>query len=759
MGAVALAVAAAAGAGYWASRGRGQQGKPGPTGPAAVTTTEGTWAFEPVPDAFSPDALLDLRPLNEEVAGVSGFVGRTADGAGFALGDGTPVRFWAVTPYVQRGGEPGALEHHARFLAKRGVNMVRYHGQLGPKAKGDPDVALDEPDRGGIDEAWRLVAAMKAEGIYTTISPYWAHAMTPVPARWGIEGWPEGKAPNGLLYFNDALRDAYKRWLRDLLSEPNPYTGIPLAEDPALAIIQLQNEDSMLFWTMQDVEGRQLEALGRKFGDWLARQYGSIGAAARSWGGDRMDGDDFDRGVVGIHLVWEWTQPRGGGRKARLDDQLRFFAETMRDFNREIGRYLREDLGCRQLVNAGNWKTADPIRLGDVERWTYTANDVVAVNRYYSPVHVGPDRGWRIDAGDRYVDASALRDPRGMPTNIRQVAGFPTILSETRWVPPSGYQSESPFLMAAYAGLCGIDGIYWFSTAEPEWSIEDRAEWDAASRKKWDVGNPMVLGQFPAAALAYRRGDIAEGAPAVVEHRGLDDLWGRRAPIIAEDPSYDPNRDLGDAARRPDLDGVVDPRAFLVGPVVVDFGRRGAAAEVAGLGRYIDGDRIDSITGQVSLDAGAGVCTIDAPRAQGAAGFLGDRGAVELADLAVRTEMPYAAILAVALDGEPLATSRRVLVQIGTVARPEGWSARPTRFEAEGGGGVLEGQRIESTGGMPWRIAEGLGSIEVRNSVLSDAVALDPNGMPTAAIPVERRGDALRLELSIDALYVVLRAD
>ena len=55
-----------------------------------------TWVFNPGRDAFKDDALLDLRSLNEKEAGATGFVKRSADGSGFTLGDGTPVRFWAV---------------------------------------------------------------------------------------------------------------------------------------------------------------------------------------------------------------------------------------------------------------------------------------------------------------------------------------------------------------------------------------------------------------------------------------------------------------------------------------------------------------------------------------------------------------------------------------------------------------------------------------------------------------------------------------
>src|SRR5438045_426068 len=54
----------------------GQDGKP-----------PGTWAFTHAPDPFDNKAMLDLRHLNEGVAGESGFLKLTPDGRGFALGN------------------------------------------------------------------------------------------------------------------------------------------------------------------------------------------------------------------------------------------------------------------------------------------------------------------------------------------------------------------------------------------------------------------------------------------------------------------------------------------------------------------------------------------------------------------------------------------------------------------------------------------------------------------------------------------------
>jgi hypothetical protein len=159
-------------------------------GEARPSATAGTWPFLPERDSFSPEAMFDLRNLNETTAGQNGFVRISKNGESFVLGDGKPARFWAVTTYVQRDRSTEDLAHHARFLAKRGVNMVRLHGELESK---DKNANLTDVDRKTIQEAWKLVAAMKKEGIYTTISPYWAASLKHVPASWGIEGWPENQ--------------------------------------------------------------------------------------------------------------------------------------------------------------------------------------------------------------------------------------------------------------------------------------------------------------------------------------------------------------------------------------------------------------------------------------------------------------------------------------------------------------------------------------------------------------------------------------
>ena len=297
---------------------------------------------------------------------------------------------------------------------------------------------------------------------------------------------------------------------------------------------------------------------------------------------------------------------------------MQFFTETMHAFNKMIGDYLKKELGCKQLVNAGNWRTADNVTMLDAERWSYTANEVMAVNRYYGGAHEGQNNGWAIVNGDRFTDDCAMLHPREMPLTLKQVDGFPMMITESSWVPPQGYQSEGPFLVAAYQSLTGIDAYYWFATGEEDWRQPGSANGFLPSEGKWVCATPMLMGQWPAAALMYRLGYIKQGEPVVYEQRSLADLWRRRMPIIAEDAGYDPNRDKANMSKESNVKDGVNPLAYLVGPVVVKYGGDPSKSRAVDLSPYHsggqEGDSVDHRPVVHGLRQGA----VRAQRPQGA---------------------------------------------------------------------------------------------------------------------------------------------
>lgn len=731
---------------------------------ASPTTQEPeTWAFEPPVDTFSDDALLDLRSLNEDVAGQHGFVRLSEDGASFVRGDGEAIRFWAVNTGAYRAhpkrGAPD-LERHARFLAKRGVNMVRFHGNV-TVAGDDPD-AIDEGER---DALWRTVAAMREQGIYVTFSPYWAVSSRVTPGADGLLMGGKAKHHGGL-FFDPRLQRAYRSWWRQVLVPENPYTGIPLKDDPALAILQFQNEDSLLFWTVGAIEGEAARALRRRFFAFAVGRYGSADAARRAWDGARVDGDDPAREELGLFHVWELTRAgnvtrRGSeGQRARAADQTEFLTELMVRFHEETVQFLEEELGCRALVNAGNWKTADDARLLDAERYAQSVTDVVALNRYVTGLHLGEHVGWAIVAGDRFTDESLLRRPRAFPLNVRQVAGRPTMITESTWVPPLSRQAEGPFLVAAYGALTGLDAFYWFATGEEDWRQPGSANGYLPSLGKWVCATPMLMGQWPAAALVFRQGLVAEGTPVVDERRTLGALWRREVPAIVEQPGYDPNRDAGDGSREGPRGGRVDPLAFLAGPVRVSLGAERDGVEVADLDECIRGDGavVRSNTEELSWDRASGVVQLIAPRAQGACGFLGALGEFELGAVAIDCRNEYASVLLVSLDERPLSRSRRVLVQVGTSCRPTGWKTKPVTIEPKQGP-PREGEEVVAFGSAPWQVVAADLRVTIRNRGLTSARVLDSNFEAVARIPLEREGGRAGFRFPREGLYVVLTAD
>lgn len=714
---------------------------------------EETWAFQPEPDDYDSESKLDLRYLNEKVAGASGFVRLAANGQDFVRGDGQPIRFWGVNSYVWRQGT-AALQDNARFLAKRGVNMVRWQEQM---AAQQPDSQLGDIDRTVRERLWRAVAAMKQEGIYLTLSPYYALNLEPKP-QWGIPR--DSKSFSGLLFFDSQLQAAYKQWLRQLLEPPNPYTGIPLKDEAAIALIQLQNEDSLLFWTVSQVQGRDLDLLSGQFADWLQEKYGSLEKASQAWQGASVEGDDFARGLVRFDTLWQMVRPQQpvGGRSRRLADQTEFWTETMRRFNGEIVRFLRQEIGAKQLINAGNWKAADPSLLNDAERYSYTAAEVIAVNRYYNGgIHQGKYRGWAIVNGDRFSNRSVLFNPLALPINLKQVAGHPTVVSESSWVSPLGYQSEGPFLAAAYQSLSGIDGFYWFAMNQPQWRQPSSANGHLPSLGKWEIETPELLGNFPAAALMYRQGYIQQGQPAVREGRSLEDLWQRRQPLIAEEPAFDPNRDGEMSGKLSAITQRVNPLAFLVGAVEVTYSPSPPPSQVIDLSPYINpkSRSVRSNTGQLNWDYGRGICTLDSPKAAGATGFLKAAGEIKLSQVAITSGNDYATVLAASLDGQPLSQSRKLLIQVGTVARPTGWQQRPATWKDETGK-QFSGFEVVDYGRAPWRIARNHVTLAIDNPRLRQATVLDMNGMARGTVPLQRDAQKVSFRFPAAAKYLIL---
>lgn len=727
---------------------------------SATSVAQDKWDFSYQVDDYKPGALLDLRTLNEKVAGESGLVKLSADGNSFVNGRGQPIRWWPVVSDGHGIKDPAVAERHCKWLAKRGVNMVRLHTQVPLAKEGSKITDVNDETIEGIQ---RFVSIAKKEGIYCTVSPFWK--VDKIPESWEIEG-ASGKSSFGILMIDPKFRAAYKAWVKELYTRPNKY-GPPLKDEPAIALVQVQNEDSIFFWTLQAIPPEQSKIFGKAFGDWAKKKFGSLDKALKEWGNAAPGGiagvkDDLANGILGFYPNFEFNSPDKGPASARKASQVEFMAEFQKDYFKELADYYRS-IGVKQLINSTNWRPSDVSHLGDVERYSY-GNQVTAVNRYTGGAHTGANPGWRIDPGDIFTTKSDLKDPAHMPFTLKQVLGQPMMITESSWVFPEKYQAEGPFLVSAYSSLTGLGGFYWFAMGSGgpvgETFMNDMrfpfvSLGDQKGLWKWQVNTPQAAGQFPAYALAYRLGYVQQARePAVYEERSLDSMWKRDMPIIAEEGGFDPNRDKESFASNSPIKSDVDRRAFLVGPVRVKYGGDPAKSKVVDLSKYIDSEKgeIKSLTGEILLNDKTGLCTVKTPKWQGVAGFLKDSGGkFDLGTIIIESDAEYATISAVALDNLPLASSKKILVQLGSVVRPTGWVESPTTLKG------APAFQVNRTGTPPFQVTKVPGKLTVKNSSLKSADILDANFYSVKKLDLKKSGGAAEVELGTDSLYIVLQ--
>ena len=286
----------------------------------------------------------------------------------------------------------------------------------------------------------------------------------------------------------------------------NPHTGLAIKDDPTVTILQVHNEDSLFFWTAQRLTDPQREKLSQHFTKWLIKKHGSTQEAWDAWGTGFKGKDQFDddaNGRIGCLRIYDLTvDTKAEGYRIRINDTAQFLAEFQHAFYARISRFLRDELGCWQLLNATNWRTANDSKLKALERFSYHALDIDSENEYVGSdfQHEGKNANYRIDPGYHLVNESVLSKPFGMCTNYRMEEGHPFIVTETAWKNPNRYQSEWPFLVAAYQSLNGLDGVMWFSCQTPTSETDPRKPFwrtgDQMSAHKWNHCYPPMRGCF-----------------------------------------------------------------------------------------------------------------------------------------------------------------------------------------------------------------------------------------------------------------------
>ncbi len=258
--------------------------------PCVAETNEAVFPFVLPWDDASP-GITDMSDLLAKPAGKAGHLRVGGDGHFYA--GAQRQRFFGVNLSFT-GGMPRKSdgEKVAARLAKFGINVARFHHMDtsawpgGIRARPQKGTGELEPE--ALDRMFYFINQLKQHGIYANINllvgrPF--NAGDGLPAEIEKLGWKERHIPG---FFNAKHVELQKVFARKLLTTRNPYTGLTLVEDPAVAFVEINNENGLIHsWLARDVDDLPVvfrDELAVQWNQWLKQRHGSSAQLREAWG-------------------------------------------------------------------------------------------------------------------------------------------------------------------------------------------------------------------------------------------------------------------------------------------------------------------------------------------------------------------------------------------------------------------------------------------------------------------------------------------
>lgn len=692
-----------------------------------VSGSDQWYPFRPGQRSRQPDVI----GMQDWVDAPAGRHGRIQEEGSQLIYNGRPIKLWGINLcYGACAPEKKLAEQRAQFYARYGINAVRLHkfadgaGWAGIQSA-DSAVRFDPA---ALDRMDYFVAQLKSHGIFVALSAHFGTikigpadvSLVPYAEEFGRFTGRSRRitAPASAFFYSSELQELHTRQIVNLLRHRNPYTGLTYAEEPAVALLEIINEQSVMFYTsMQPLLASPTlrQTVAQRFCQWLKERYGSHDNLVRAWGKRAFDsfqhegfpalGERLDKeNILPLGNPWFWDPEQLDGsqayRRRRLLDTLEFLYELQ---CAAYSRYVSavRDAGYTGEIIGSNWQAGR------------------ALSHYYnlhSDYRVGPiDRHNYFGGGrgPRFNDATMLRVPGSgmLSVGMQQVVDRAFILSEWVHVFPSPWGVEGPALIGAYGlGLQDWDASFLF---------QNRDEGTFAGelgKSQWEVMTPQILGVFPAVARMVRRGDV-EPSP-------------RLAPRYVHVPSLAQGR-IGFEDRVTQSHDVktfdsdkVPAAALAVARCVIQFTGHDQPTPHFDLTPYRHDGQLVSTTRQLRWTAGqtrhSGFVTIDTPGTNAVVGFAEGRRC-ELSAATIMPQCPFAAIFLTARDPDgDLATSRDVLLVAMARARNTGMK--------------VFGNRLLRRGGPPIRLEPVRATVRLARSEPATLYLLDHDGRLTSRL-------------------------
>ncbi len=283
----------------------------------------------------APDNVTNVSAWLDAPAGKRGFV--RADKNVFAT-DAGPIRFWG-TNFCFEAPFPSheQAERVAARLARLGINCVRFHHMDNHSIWGDsPNKLTIDPKQ--LERLDYLIYQLKSHGIYVNINLH--------VSRWFdvAEGFTDRERrpmfDKGLDQFEPRMIELQKQYARDLLTHVNPYTKTAYTDEPAVAMVEISNEDGLF----QQWADRQLDSLPEPYATtyrklwnaWLRKKYGNTEAIQAAWSAGSTN-------ELGAEMLrnGNFAKPLDDGWNVERDDETGADISLEPDTQTDGGRMVR----------------------------------------------------------------------------------------------------------------------------------------------------------------------------------------------------------------------------------------------------------------------------------------------------------------------------------------------------------------------------------------------------------------------------------
>jgi len=626
-------------------------------------------------------SVIDLSFLLDAPAGKHGFV-RVANGH-LVTGDGKRLRLWGVniTDWTRGSTMLPSKEDApmwAATLARFGVNCVRLHFLDLATPRGLIDDSGDNSRSFNAEHLDRLdfwIAELKKRGIYTNLN---LNVGRSYKAGDGVKDADKIRWAKGLTLYDPRLIELQKEYAKQLLTHHNPYTKTEYRNEPAIATVEMVNENALYIGFRAPTPAYDKDLLDI-YNTWL-RQKRNPAELSKL------------RALAGVE--GEGPIPRLMGREVsaaapeRFYTELEFFMEMERRYFLDMQSYLKETL----KVKAPLVGTADHSHSGSSYPLLASTSllDIVDGHTYWQ--HPGPRGIPNTPMVNAPLQSTVVELSR------TAFAGKPYTVSEVNHPFPNDYASEGIPILAAYAALQDWDGVFWY-TFEPKAS----SEWKPIIGDPFDIShNPVKMPQLAAGAMMFVRGDVRAARQIIqrsYSRQQVQDsirLPGTEKPYFT--PGFPLSLPLRHGSRIASLDGKPTEKIELreADPIVSDTG-----------------ELIWSMSPEIG-----GVVTVDTERTQAATGFVKAQGK-QLRHLAPQINNRFASLILSALDSKPIARSGRMLLVAGAAVTNTGvewnetrsslkqWGTSPTLIEPVTGQLLL--RNLEGARGVTIAALDGSG--------------------------------------------------